>query len=92
MERPQEGPSVLGWDNLRGVIQSWDRTIPGGVIHSKEGTTPGKSFSPRIERPQGVFQFLDGTNPGKSFSSRMERPQEGASILGWHDPRGVIQS
>ena len=39
MERPQEGPSdgmtsgrrsVLGWNDPRGIVLSWDGTTPGG--------------------------------------------------------------
>ena len=50
-----------------------------------------------MERPQGSHLVL-GWNVGGSFSLRMERPQrviqsqEGPLILGWKDPRGVIQS
>ena len=59
--------SVLGYNDSRGVLLSWD------------GTTPGESFSPRMERLQGshsvlgwndsrgVILFWDGTTPGESF-------------------------
>ena len=46
IERPGRGPSVLGWNDPREVIQSYDGRIPGG------------SFSPRIERPQGGHSVL----------------------------------
>ena len=38
--------SVLGWNDSRRVILSSDRT------------TPGESFSPRIERFQGILSVL----------------------------------
>ena len=40
MERLQGSHSLLGWNDSRGVILSWDRT------------TPGESFCSRIERFQ----------------------------------------
>ena len=46
IERPQWSHSVLGWNDFRGVILSWDRT------------TPRKSFSPRIERLHGSPSVL----------------------------------
>ena len=64
--------SVLGWNDSRGVILSWD------------GTTEGKSFSPEIERlhgsnsvlgwndSRGVVLSWDGTTPGESFCPGME--------------------
>ena len=64
--------SVLGWNDSRGVILSWD------------GTTPGESFSPEIERlhgsnsvlgwndSRGVVLSWDGTTPGESFCPGME--------------------
>ena len=41
MEQLQGSHSVLGWNDSRGVILSWD------------GTTPGELFSPGMERFQG---------------------------------------
>ena len=41
MERLQGNPSVLGWNDCRGVIPSQDRRIPG------------ESFCSGIERLQG---------------------------------------
>ena len=64
--------SVLGWNNSRGVILSWD------------GTTKGESFSPWLEQlhgsnsvlgwndSRGVVLSWDGTTPGESFCPRME--------------------
>ena len=46
MERLQGSPSVLGWNDSRGVSLSWDRT------------TPGESFCPGMERPQGSPSIL----------------------------------
>ena len=37
MKRLQGYQSVLGWNDYRGIIQSWDET------------TPGLSISPRME-------------------------------------------
>ena len=46
MERLQGSPSVLGWNNFRGAILSWD------------GTTPGESLYSEIERLQGSPSVL----------------------------------
>ena len=46
MERLEGSHSVLGWNDSRGVILSWD------------GTTPGESFHPRIEGLQGSHSVL----------------------------------
>ena len=40
MDQPQRGHSVLGWNDPREVIQSWD------------GMTPGRSLGPRMEQLQ----------------------------------------
>ena len=80
MERLQGSPSVLGWNDSRGVLQSWD------------GTTPGESFNPEMERLQGT-PFVMGWNdsrgvsacestPGESFCPGIERPQLRHSVLG----------
>ena len=61
MERLQGSHSVLGWNDSRGVILSWDRSTLGshsvlgwndsrGVVLSWDGTTPGESFCPGIDR------------------------------------------
>ena len=67
MERLQGSLSVLGWNDSRGVILSWD------------GTNTGESFCPRIKRLQGSHSVLgwndsngfilswDGTATGESF-------------------------
>ena len=64
--------SVLGWNDSRGVILSWD------------GTTPVESLCPGIERIQGSHSFpgqndsrgdflsWDRTTPGESFSPGIE--------------------
>ena len=64
MDRLQGSHSVLGWNDSRGVILSWD------------GTTPGKSFCPGLDRLQGSHSVLgwndsrgvtlswDGMTPG----------------------------
>ena len=93
MERLQGSPSILGWNDSRGVILSWDRT------------TTGVPFYPRIERLQrspsvlgwndsrGVILYWDGTTPGETFSAcettpgdlfcpGIERPQGSHCFLG----------
>ena len=57
MERLQGRHSVLGWNDSRGVILSWDRTTPGEFFSACE-TTSGESFCPEIERPQGRHSVL----------------------------------
>ena len=71
MEGLQGSPSVLGRNDSRGVILSWD------------GTTPGESFCPGMERLKGSHSVLgwndsrgvilswDGTTPGESFCPGM---------------------
>ena len=46
MERLQGSPSVLGWNDSRGVVLSWD------------GMTLEESFYPGIERLQGSHSAL----------------------------------
>ena len=46
MERLQGSHSVLGWNDYRGVILSWDKT------------TPGESFCPGMERLRGSPSVL----------------------------------
>ena len=79
-------------ERLRGVTLSWD------------GTTPGESFCPEIERLQGgrsvlgwndcraVILYWDGTTPGESFCPGIERLQGSHSVIGYDDSRGVILS
>ena len=73
MERLQESHSVLGRNDSRGVILTWDRT------------TPGESFCPGIELLQGSHSVLgkndhrgvilswDRSTSEESFCSGMER-------------------
>ena len=63
---------MLGYNDSRGVVLSWDRT------------TPGESLSPRIERlhgrnsvlkkdeSRGAILSLDGMTPCESLSPRIE--------------------
>ena len=72
----------MGWNDSRGVILSWD------------GTTPGDSFSPGMERLQGSLSIpgqkdsrgfilsWDGTTPGDSFYPITEGLQGSPSVLG----------
>ena len=46
MKRLQGSPSMLGYNDSREVVLSWDRT------------TPGESLSPRIERLHGSHSVL----------------------------------
>ena len=92
MERLQGSHSVLGWNDSRGVILSWDRT------------TPWESFSPgmkRLQRRHSVFRWnnsrkvllsWDGTTLGESIYPRTEGPQGSHSVLGLNDSRGIILS
>ena len=71
----------MGWDDSRGVILSLN------------GTTPGESFCPGIERLKGNLSVLgwknsrgfilstDGMTPGGSFFPVMERLQGSSSVL-----------
>ena len=61
---------MLGCNNSRGVLLSWN------------GTTPEESFCPGMERLQGVILSWDGTTPGESFCPGMERLQGSPSVLG----------
>ena len=79
---------VLGWNDFKGVLLSWD------------GTTPKESFCLGMERLQGSPSVLgwndsrglvlswDGTTPGESVL--VERHQGYQSW--WNDTRGVILS
>ena len=79
----------MRWNDSRGVILSWD------------GTIPGESFCPGIERLQGspsVMGWNDsrgvspgGTTPVEPFCPGMERLQGSHSVLGWNDSREDIQ-
>ena len=59
----------MGRNDTRGVLLYWD------------GTTPGESISPRMERFQGSDSI-----------QRTEGLQGSPSALGWKDSRGVILS
>ena len=92
MERLQESHSVLGWNDSRGVLLS------------RDGTTPGESFSPgmkRLQRGHSVFGWndsrklllsRDGTTFGESIHPRTEGLQRSHSVLGLNDSRGIILS
>ena len=80
MELLQGSPSVLGRNDSRGVILSWD------------GTTPGESFYPGMERHQGSHSVLEGMTPEESFCLGMERFLESPFLLGWNDSMGVFPS
>ena len=75
LERPQEDPSVLGFNDLKGVIQSlegplvlgWNDTR--GVIQSQDGTTPGVSFRPSMEWPQESHSVLGWNDPREVIQS-----------------------
>ena len=83
MERFQGSHSVLGWNDSRGVILSWDRTTPGESFSACE-SNPGESFCPGMERTQGSHSVLgcndsmgvilagDKTTPEESFCTGME--------------------
>ena len=80
MERLQGSHSLLGWNDSRGIILTWDRT------------TPGESFCLMIERLQGshsvlgwkdsrgVILYRDGTTPGESFCPGIKRRQGSHSV------------
>ena len=53
MEPLQGSPSVLEWNDSRGVVLFWVRTTPGESFCPDNGTTPGESFCPGMERLQG---------------------------------------
>ena len=55
IERLQGSPSVLGWNDSRGVIQSYN------------GTTPGESFCHGTERLQGSHSVLGWNDSMGSF-------------------------
>ena len=88
MERLQGNPSVLGWNDSRGVIQSWDGTTPGDLFcHGMERLHWSQSW---WKDSRGVIP--GGTTPGESFCPAMERLQGRHYVLGWNDSRGVILS
>ena len=74
MERHQRGSLSPRKERLQGVLRSLDGTTPGlGVIRSLDGTTqggrsvlggttPGVSFSLRLERLQGGPSVLGWNN------------------------------
>ena len=57
MEGLQDSPSVLGCNDSRGVILSWDATTTGESFIAGE-TTPGESICPGMEPPQGSYSVL----------------------------------
>ena len=76
----QGSNSVLGWNDSRGDILSWDGTTPGS--HSVMGWNDSR----------GVILSWDGTTPGESFCPGVERLQGRYFVLGWNNTRGVILS
>ena len=70
MEQLQGSPSVLGWNDPKGVILSWD------------GTTPGESFCLGMEQKMGVILSWDGTTLWESFYPRTDGLQGSRSVLG----------
>ena len=69
----------MGWNDSRGVM-SWD------------GTTPGESFSPRMERPQGSHSVL-GWNDSRGVILSWDGTKNGShSVVGWNDSLGVFLS
>ena len=81
MERLQGSPCVLGWNDSKGVLLSWDGTTPGESFSAGE-LTPGESFCTGMDHPRGVILSWDGTTPGESFCPRIERLQGSHSVLG----------
>ena len=59
---------------------------------SQDGTTPGESFCPGMERLQGSHSVLGWKDYGESFCPGINRLQGSHSVLGWNDSRGVILS
>ena len=57
MERLQGSLSVMGWNDSKGVILSWDATTTGESFSAGE-TTPGESICPGMEPPQGSYSVL----------------------------------
>ena len=76
MERFKGSPFVLGWNDSRGVLLSWD------------GTTPGESFCPGMKHLQGSHSVLGWNYSRESFYPEIESP----FVLGWNDSRGVLLS
>ena len=70
---------------------------------SWDGTTPGESFCPGMERFQGshfitgqkdsrgVILSLDVTTPGEPISTEIGRLQGSHYVLGYNNSRGVLQ-
>ena len=57
MERLQGSPSVLGWNDSRGVLLSWDGTTPGESFSAGK-MTPGESLCPGMEPPLGIYSVM----------------------------------
>ena len=94
-------PSVLGWNDSRGLLLSWDGTTPGESVmeerHQGSKSVLGWNDSSRDilswdrTTPVGSFSACE-TTPGESFCPGIERPHGRYSVLGWNDSRGVILS
>ena len=70
MERPQGSNSVLGWNDSRGVILSWD------------GTTAGESFCPGMEQLKGSHSVL-GWNNSRGVILPWDGTTQEEIILSW---------
>ena len=79
MERLQGSHSVLGWNDSRGVLLSWD------------GSTPGNLSVVGWNDSRGVFLTGGGTTLEESFCQVMERLQGSHSVLGWNDSRETFR-
>ena len=80
MERLQGSHYVLGWNDSRGVLLSWN------------GTNPGESFSTRMERLLCSPSVLGWNDCRRVILSWDGTTSGGISVLGWNDSRGVILS
>ena len=59
---------------------------------SQDGTTPGESFCPGMERLQWSHSVLGWNDYGESFCPGINRLQGSHSLLELKDSRGVILS
>ena len=78
IEQLQGSPSVLGWNDLRGVLLSWYGMTPGSQSWWNDSS--------------GATLFWDGTTPEESFCPGIKRLQGSHSVLGWNDSPGVLPS
>ena len=78
IERLQGSHGVLGLNDSRVVLLSWNRTPPGG------------HFVLVWNHSRGVILSEDLTISGESYSSIIERHQGSKSVLGWNDSRGLV--